>query len=260
MAAPLRACKSTLAASFSAWFNAMAASVLTFSVSAVILLDWVTAPVAVKSSVPPTLEPLVPTPMLMAPVRTNALELPLVFTLRLVASMSMLPFVSSEPIWPLALRVTFWALMVCTPVSVIEPASIETLLLVAVMSPFRITALSPLVRLKPPGVVIVLSLSILLVCVFRFNALAVPFSVALSSAALIAPVCVTVPSAVIVSFPEMVEAPSTKALVPVLLSRSVTLLPLATDTAPVKLLPSLFSVMSLPAPTSNFVVPLTFSV
>ena len=49
----------------------------------------VTAPVAVKSSVPlPTLEPLVPTPMLMAPVRTNALALPVVLTLRLVAAMS----------------------------------------------------------------------------------------------------------------------------------------------------------------------------
>ena len=141
VSARLRVCKLTTATSFALLVRVMpapaSASVLTFSVPAVILpvlAVWVTAPVAVKSSVPaPTLEPLVPTPMLIAPVRTNALALPLVFTLRLVAAMSM-PFVMLEPIWPLALSVTFVAVMVCTSVSVIEPAFSVRLL------PARLTA------------------------------------------------------------------------------------------------------------------------
>ena len=129
----------------------MAASVLTFSVSAVILLDWVTSPVAVKSSVPvPTLEPLSlgPPPMLMAPVvRTNASAL-LVFTLRLVAAMSMLPFVSSEPIWPpLALSVTFVAVMVFTPLSFIEPALSVRLLPVRSTAPPMVNA--PVLAVSP---------------------------------------------------------------------------------------------------------------
>ena len=71
--------------------------------------------------------------MLMAPVRTNALAL-FVFTLRLVAAMSM-PSAALEPMVPLfALSVTFVAVMVFTPVSVIEPAFSVTLL------PVRLTA------------------------------------------------------------------------------------------------------------------------
>ena len=117
-------------------FNELAAPVrLAVNCPAVTTPDWVTAPVALKSSVPvPTLELLEPTPMLMAPVRTNALALALVFTLRLVAAMSM-PSAALEPIVPLfALSVTFVAVMVFTPVSVIEPAFSVTLL------PVRLTA------------------------------------------------------------------------------------------------------------------------
>ncbi len=82
--------------------------------------DWVTLPVAVRSSTPlPTLEP--DGPRLMAPVRTNALALPVVLTFRLVAAMSM-PLALLVPIWPLALSETVPAVMVCTPVSTMEPA------------------------------------------------------------------------------------------------------------------------------------------
>ena len=113
------------------------ASVLTLIVPAVILPVpevCVTAPVAVRSSVPlPTFDALAPTPRLTAPVRTNALAFPLVLTLRLVAAMS-IPLALLVPIWPLAFSVTLVAVMVCVPASVIDPA-----LRVSVL-PARLTA------------------------------------------------------------------------------------------------------------------------
>jgi hypothetical protein len=126
-------------------------SVLTFSAPAVTLpvpAVCVTAPSAVRSSVPvPTLDAVAPTPRLTAPVlRTKALALPVVLTLRLVAATSM-PSLALVPIWPLALSVMFCAVMVCAPPSLMEPALSVNVL------PARLTAppivMTPVLAVSP---------------------------------------------------------------------------------------------------------------
>jgi hypothetical protein len=135
------------------------------------------------------------------------------------------------------------------------PLVMDTAVLVVAIAPLTATALLPLVSVKPPGVVTAPSAAMLLADVPRFNALVAPVSVAESVAALTMPVWVTEPPAARVKPPETAEVPNASALA----SLIATLLPVTTDTAPVKSLPVLVRVTSLTAPAVMAVAPLTTS-